>query len=136
MPYTPSLDAAPTDLELRANVESLEQLHAERREIIKKLAPLALLYGSGGDRAEAQRRQHRDVIGKMLREELPDGKDLAQNRIEALANSDSRHLQFCEELKDRYIEYRHWEIALQEVQERIEDRKAAMYYLSNEARLV
>lgn len=125
MTYTPE-NTAPTDLEARMGLESLESLHYERREIIRQLTPLKLLYGSGGDRADAKRKQHRDVIGKLLRQELPDGSDIAQNRIESMANSDPRHLAFCDELDDKFIKFEYWTNCLNEVDERI----AALEYLS------
>jgi hypothetical protein len=131
MTYTPD-DAAPTDLEARMGLESLEALHHERREIIRQLTPLKLLYGSGGDRADAKREQHRDVIGKLLRQELPDGKDLPQNRIEAMANSDQRHLDFCDDLDEKFIKFEYWTNCLNEVDERIAAREYLSRYITKE----
>lgn len=111
---------------------SLEQLHAQRREIIKMLAPLKLLHGSGGDRADAKRRQHRDVIGKLLRQELPDGKDAPQNRIEALANSDPRHKEYCDYLDKTFIEHEYWENCRKEIDELITAREYESRYITKE----
>lgn len=131
MTYTPD-DTAPTDLEARMGLESLEALHHERREIIRQLTPLKLLYGSGGDRADAKRKQHRDVIGKLLRQELPDGKDLPQNRIESMANSDPRHLAFCDDLDEKFIKFEYWTNCLNEVDERIAAREYLSRYITKE----
>lgn len=130
--YQPSVDTAPTDLEERAGIPSLEALHAERREIVDKLSPLSLLYGSGGDRADAKRRQHRDVIAKLLRAELPGGSDLPENRIQSMANSDPRHTAFCDTLDKQYIEYQRWETALKEVNERIDARRSDQSFVKSE----
>lgn len=135
MPYVPTKDAGPTDLEARAGIESLEGLHAERREIIKRLAPLALLYGSGGDRADAKRKQHRAIVGELLRKELEGGADISQTRIEAMANSDKRHLDFCDDLDKQFIDYHHWQTAYLEINERIASREYEARYLTAELRL-
>jgi len=121
------------ELETRAGVESLETLHAERRKIIKAMAPLEMLVGSGGERWTAKRRQHRDVIGKLIQAEA--GKEVAANKLEQLANADDRHVKFCEETEARYIEYMTWRTALDEVNERIESRLAEMRFATAEARL-
>lgn len=132
MTYQPALNAGPTDLEAKAGVESLEVLHAERRTIIAKLAPLEILFGSGGDRWTAKRRQHRDTIAKILMDEQP---SLAIGKIEILANADERHVKFCEETEGKYIEYLKEKTALSEVEERIENRKAELYFAGKEAGL-
>lgn len=134
MPYIPSENCAPTDLEARAEVESLEALHALRREIVDKLAPMELLYGSGGDRAHAARRQHRDTIGKLLRTEMH-LEDAPQNRIESMANSDDRHVKFCNELEEKFISYRKWQPALDEVNDKIASRLAEIRFAASEMRL-
>lgn len=113
-------------------IPSLEALHFERREIIKHLTPLKLLYGSGGDRADAKRKQHRTVIEKLLRQELPNGKTIAQNRIESMANSDERHLKFCSELDDKFIKFEYWTNCMKEVDERIAAREYESRYATKE----
>lgn len=132
MTYAPSKDDAPTDLEARMGIPSLSALHAERRDILKQLIPLKLLYGSGGDRADAKRKQHRNVIEKLLRQELPDGKDTAQNRMESMANSDPRHVAFCDDLDDKYIKYEHWSNCLNEIDELIAAREYESRYITKE----
>lgn len=130
--YQPSMNTAPTDLEERAGIPSLEALHAERREIIDHLSPLLRLYGSGGDRAEAKRRQHRDVIAKLIRSEIPGGVDLPQNRVESMANSDRRHLAFCDTLDQQFIDYQRWATALKEADERIDARRSDQSFVKSE----
>lgn len=132
MTYSPRLDAAPTDLEERVGVESLEVLHAERRVIIEKLAPLELLFGSGGDRWTAIRRQHRDGIAKRL---LVENAGLSDKKLETMANADPQHKAFCESTEAKYTDYMKWKTALSEVEERIDSRKAEMYHVAAEARL-
>lgn len=113
-------------------IPSLEALHAERREIIKKLAPLKFLYGGNRDQEDAERKRHRNVIERLLREELPGGSDIAQNRMESLANSDQRHIDFCNTLKEGFIEYMHWETCLKEIDEQLSAREYESRYLTKE----
>lgn len=132
MVYTPALDCAPTDLEARMGIASMEALHAQRREIMKRLSPLKFLYGGSRDQEDAERKRHRDLIERLLREELPDGADMAKGRIESLANSDPRHITFCAQLKDGFIEYGRWETCLKEIEEIIAAREYESRYITKE----
>ena len=123
-------DAKP--IEYRADVDSLEQLHAKRREIIKRLAPLELLFGSGGDRWDANRKRHRNGIAKLIRNEIfekwraggaKEGwKEPAEAMLERMANSDDRHLNYVVETEGRFAEWMEVKNELDEVNEKIASR--------------
>lgn len=118
------------ELEGRASIESLDDLHKQRRDVIERLAPLELLFGSGGDRWTALRRQHRDGIAKTLLAE--GGKEIAQNRLEAMANGDPRHLKFVEDTEAKYPTYMMLKTCLSEVAERIDSRQSEMSFVKAE----
>ena len=120
------------EFEARASIESLEELQQQRRDVIELLAPLELLWGSGGDRWTSARRQHRDGIAKTL---LAEGKDMPQNRLELLANADERHQKFVRDTEAQYARYMMLKTSLTEIEERIESRLAEMRFASTEARL-
>lgn len=122
------------EFEGKASVESLEELHQQRRDIIELLAPLELLFGSGGDRWTAMRRQHRDGIAKLILDE-PGNSGLAANRLEVLANGDPRHEKFVKDTEAKYPRYMMLKISLTEVEERIESRLAEARFATAEARL-
>ena len=120
--------------EAKASVESLEELQQQRRDVIELLAPLELLFGSGGDRWTALRRQHRDGIAKTLLAEAKD-QSIAQNRLELLANGDPRHQKFVEDTEAKYPKYMMLKTSLTEIEERIESRLMEARYATAEARL-
>jgi hypothetical protein len=122
------------DFEAKASVESLEELQQQRRDVIELLAPLELLFGSGGDRWTALRRQHRDGISKLILGE-PGNSGLAANRLEVLANGDPRHEKFVRNTEAKYPKYMMLKTALTEIEERIESRLAEVRYAAAEARL-
>lgn len=122
------------EFEGRASVESLEELHQQRRDIIELLAPLELLFGSGGDRWTAIRRQHRDGIAKSILNE-PGKEGLAQGKLEILANADPRHEKFIKETEAKYPMYMMLKTSLTEVEERIESRLQEARFATAEARL-
>lgn len=122
------------EFEGRAAVESLEELHQQRRDIIELLAPLELLFGSGGDRWTAARRQHRDGIAKTILSE-PGKENLAQGKLDILANGDPRHEKFVKETEAKYPRYMMLKISLTEIEERIESRLQEARFATAEARL-
>lgn len=132
MKYNPELTDAPTDLEARMGIPSLSQLHAQRREIKKKLSPLKFVFGSGRDTEDAMRKRHRDLIERLIRKEIPDGESIAKNRIESMANSDPRHIAFCDSLEDRFIQYEYWTTCEQEIDEIIAAREYESRYVTKE----
>lgn len=122
------------EFEAKASVESLEELQQQRRDVIELLAPLELLFGSGGDRWTAIRKQHRDGIAKTLLAEAKDP-SIAQNRLELLANGDPRHEKFVKDTEAKYPKYMMLKTSLTEVEERIESRLQEARYATAEARL-
>jgi hypothetical protein len=137
-------------VENRVSVESLELLHYERRQAIEDLVKLELLFGSGGDRWEAIRARHRDGIAKLILTELETEwrkravpgaiavgsfKEPAVEALKRMANSDPRHVNFCEEQEGKFAAFLHAKNKVQEIDDRIESRLAEMRYVTAEARL-
>lgn len=121
-----------SEIENRAGVEELATLHAERRKIIEQLAPLELLFGSGGDRWESARKRHRHGIAKLIEQEQG---SMAENKLERLANADKRHTDYCDEIEGQFVAWMKWKTKLSEIEERIESRLAEMRYQASEMRL-
>jgi hypothetical protein len=111
------------------------ELHQQRRDIIELLAPLELLFGSGGDRWTALRRQHRDGIAKVILTE-PGNRGLAQEQIGSTGQRRPAPREVCKEHRGQIPEVHDaQDIALTEVEERIESRLAEVRYAAAEARL-
>lgn len=119
-------------LEYRAETYSLEELQAERREIVKRLAPLELLFGSGGDRWDATRKRHRNGVMKVIRNEMfekwqamrkGEWKEPAEGALERMANSDDRHINFVVETEARFADWMDVKTELDDVNEKIASRE-------------
>jgi hypothetical protein len=141
---------ARAEIESKATIESLELLHYERRQAIDDLAPLELLFGSGGDRWESMRARHRDGIAKLILAELEQAwnakaipgkiavgpfKPPGVEELKRMANSDSRHVKFCDEQEGKYVLYMHAKNRVAEIEDRIQSRLAELGYVRAELRL-
>jgi len=62
-------------------------------------------------------------------------KDIAQNRLELLANGDPRHVKFVQDTEAKYPRYMMLKYSLTEIEERIESRLAESRFATAEVRL-
>lgn len=137
-------------IEARSEIESLELLHYERRQAINDLAPLDLLFGSGGDRWESMRARHRDGTAKLILVEMEQAwkakavpgqiavgpfKAPGVEELKRIANSDPRHTSFCEETEAKYSAWMHAANKVKEIDNRIESRLAEMRFVVSEMRM-
>jgi hypothetical protein len=126
----------PQDWESRVGVDALESLHAQRRALVHEIAPLEALFGSGGDRWTAKRRQHRDGIAKLIAASLPDGqKAPSEAWLDRMANADERHKAFCEEQEAKFPRWMWLKNELTEIDEKIANRELAIRAYCAELRL-
>ena len=123
-------------LESRAEVESLEEMQAERRRILPDYAKLAAKF-KGGNQASAdtKRKQHRALVMKRIRADMKVEKDPSEEMLERLANADVEHIAFCESLERDFIEYTLLEFKITEIQERIRSRETELNCYNSELRL-
>lgn len=124
-------------LEQRAEVESLEQLHADRRRLLTTLAPLKALHGPFG-LFDDRRAQLLEAMKVKARLELlgADGKGKATDEgVKARAAADPAYRKFLDDgLADR-ITYIRQAVQLSELEERIRAREIELQAYSAEARL-
>ena len=133
-------------LEVRADVACLEELQSTRRQIITDIAPLELLYGSGGDRWTATRRRHRDGIARLTRDEMfekwrnagakpGEWKEPSEALLERHANSDKRHTDFVDETESAFPRWLSLKNELGEIEEKIRSREIELTIFNSEIRL-
>lgn len=120
------------EIEERAGVESLETLHAERRRLLAEFAPLDAQFGNNGKGWEAARKRHRALVSAMVEAEQG---TMAENKLERLANADNRHVTFVQDIEAKQPRWYQLKNELAEIEERIESRKAELYYAGREASL-
>jgi hypothetical protein len=118
-----------TAMECRADVDNLDALQAKRRALVKQFAPLAAQF-KGGTTAgsDSARKRHRAGIAKLiLQEQFKDAsKQPAENALERMANADSRHIDFCEDLEKRFAKYVVLENDIADVTEQIRNREECL----------
>lgn len=124
-----------TALESRAEVDSLEDLHARRRHLLVQLAPLKALHGPFGT-WDAKRKQLLEGLKVRHRMQLAaENTKATEGLIDALAHADPQYERFLDESTAAKAEYLTLDNELTEIAERIEGRNAALYAYSAEIKL-
>jgi hypothetical protein len=148
----------PKPLEHRAEVDSLAQLQHRRRELLKDYAPLAARFKGGATAGtDAARKRHRALVAKrilvQLRQEFAKGPQMVPSKktanlmvpavfdepsetaLERMANADTEHVGFCEQLEADYTRFILLENDIQEINEKIRSREVELYCYNGELRL-
>jgi hypothetical protein len=143
-------ELAMSPLEHRAEVESFEMLLFKQRAIARELAPLDALFGGEQNAfADARRKQHRQWVASQILAELRaaheqrqagehplSGKDAAfkqpsEAELERLANSDPRHLTWCDNLEQQRAQWSRLSSLFAEYEARIENRRVVLQCYAN-----
>jgi hypothetical protein len=147
----------PKELELRADVDSLEVLQHRRRDLIKQWSPLNAKYGGGrgqGSPSDAARKRHRAIIMTKIETEMRQEHDKLKTRakadpdlkigefkqpseaqLERLANAHADHIAWCKDMEKEVDRYNVLDNDIKEINEKIESRLAELYCYNKELRL-
>jgi hypothetical protein len=122
-----------TDIEARAGIESLDALQAKRRALIARVAPIRALR----DTFDARRRERRGAILALINAERAMEKlaPLAATISETAASGDPRYKEFLDECEAAFATLAVLENDIVSTTERIESRKAELYYIGKEVGL-
>lgn len=123
-----------TALESRAEVDSLGDLHARRRQLMQQLAPLQALYGAFG-LWDARRKQLLESLKVRARMELSGDKKPTEAQIDAAAHADPQYERFLDDSYDAKVQYINLDTELSEIQERVRNRELALMAYAAELRL-
>lgn len=122
-------------LEARASLESLDELHAQRRTIVTQVVGLEAVHGPGGIWDE-RRRSLRGVIATEIREVARiEGRKVTEAAVEDSANSDTRYLAFLDAGLEERMEYLRLKVERDEIVERIKNRELCLLAYNAETRL-
>jgi hypothetical protein len=125
-----------TALESRAEVDSLEALQAERRELLPRFTKLAAKFRGGNSAsADTKRKQHRALVAKRILADWKADKEPSEAALERMANADVEHIAFCETIEREFTEYVLLEYRLTEIVERIRNRETCLNVYNAELRL-
>ena len=124
------------DLETRANIESLETLHHERRLLMRTLAPLKALHGSFGLWDAKRKQMSRACMVRARMAITQRGDKPTEAMVEAEALTDPQFIAFMDQAERDRIEYIAQQTQLEEIEERIRNREIALQAYNGELRLV
>lgn len=124
-----------TELERRAEVESLEQLHVQRRQLLTTLAPLKALHGPFGLFDDCRARYLEAMKVKARQAFADEGGKGTDEGVKARATADPAYERFLDEGVSARIEYLRQATQLSELEERIRAREIELQAYAAEARL-
>lgn len=122
-------------LESRADIDSLEDLHARRRQILPEYAALRALHGPGG-KWDAKRKallEATKIRARMVCD--AEQKKTTEGLIDAMAHGDDQYVAFVDEgivSATRYVEL---ETSVTEIEERIRNREFSILAYNSEIKL-
>ena len=124
-----------TALEDRAEVSSLDGLHAERRALLTEYATLRALHGPGG-KWDARRKAMLEAMKIRARLDMTArAEKITESAVDAYGHADPQYIAFVDQgILDatRYVEL---ETAISEIEERIRNREIALSVYGKEVSL-
>lgn len=134
MPIT-DFDGALSALESRADIASLEGLHAQRRQLLPEYAALRALHGANGKWdnkrkafLEALKVKHRIEAGKR-------GEKTTDAYVDALAHGDDGYIAFVDQGIAGAVRYVELDVQISEIEEQIRNREICLLSFNAELRL-
>jgi hypothetical protein len=122
-------------LEERADIESLEHLHAERRKLLPEYASLRALHGPNG-KWDAKRKAMLEAMKIRARMELTkDGGKTTEAAVDALGHADEQYVRFVDEGVEGATRYVVLETEMSELEELIRNREIALSVYGKEVTL-
>lgn len=123
------------EIEERAGIDSLGDLHARRRQLLIALAPLAALHGPFG-KWDDKRKQMLEAMKVKARMGLTtEGVKITESLVDATAYADEQYARFVDDGISGHIDYLNMNAQMQEIVERISSREAELYVYGKEAGL-
>ncbi len=124
-----------TDLEQRADTDSLEHLHVERRKLLPEYATLRALHGSNG-KWDARRKARLEAAKIQARMDMvKEGEKVTESAVDARGHADEGYVQFIEDGiagATRFVEV---ETEVSEIEELIRNREIALSVYGKEVSL-
>jgi hypothetical protein len=122
-------------LESRAEIDSLESLHVQRRQLLPEYAVLRALHGSNG-KWDAKRKQMLEAIKVRVRMEAQQrGEKVTEGYIDALAHADDQYASMIDQAIMGATRYVMLDTEVSEIEERIKSREIELLAYSSEVRL-
>lgn len=125
----------PKPLEARAEVDSLEALHNERRQLMLTLAPLKAVHGPFGlfDHRRKSMVEAMKVKARLRLSQM--GTKATEAMIDAEGHEDAQYVQFLDQMERDKIAYLHQQTQLDEIDEKIRSREIEIMAYNSELKL-
>lgn len=131
----PEYNGELTALESRADIASLEGLHAQRRQLMPEYSTLKALHGNFG-KFDHKRKSLLEACKIRARMEMTQkGEKVTEAAVDALGHADQQYVDFIDEGivgATRYVEL---ETMMSEIEEQIRNREICLLSFNAEARL-
>ena len=127
-------EGALTDLEAKADADSLDDLHARRRQILPEYAALRALHGNGGKWGDKRKTMLSAIKVRVRNSEPPRGK-WTDDSVDDAAHADEQYTRFVDEGIDGATRFFFLDVEMNEITERIKNRETVIYAWSAEARM-
>lgn len=123
------------EIEARMGIPSIEQLLAERDDLVKQVAPLRARHGPFGT-YDALRKVELSTIASALRAQaVADGRKMTEAAIDEAAHADSRYVAFITQATQEKAEWAVQENAIQGINDAINRGNVVGRFLSQEVGL-
>lgn len=135
--HTPATDwdGALTSLEARAEIDSLEDLHARRRSLLREYAPLRALHGPGG-KWDARRKAMLEATKVQARMDMQKaGEKITESAVDTAGHAHENYIKFIEDGITSATRYVELETEISEIEERIKNRETVLYVFGQEMKL-
>lgn len=124
-----------TPLEQRAELDSLEDLHVQRRQLLPEYAVLRALHGPSG-KWDARRKAMLSAIKVAIRIDAATRQEkMTEAAIDDAAHADAQYLSVVDQGIVGHTRYIELDTQVSELQERIDNRTSSMYAYGKEAGL-
>lgn len=122
-------------LESRADVDSLDLLHAKRRALVEQLNPLKAMYGPFGLFDDRRKQMVEACKLRAYAALTAAGEKTPEWRVESEAYGDEQYQRLLDEAMGQRIQYLTLENAVKECEERIRSRELELTCYAAELRL-
>jgi hypothetical protein len=123
------------DIEHRMGIQPLEELHAERDTLVKKVADLRARHGAFGTYNDLRKIKLAAIAQLVRAKALKEGKKLTSAQVDDLAHSHSAYVDFVITSTKERAEWTVYENQIQSIDETIMRQQSICRFLANEVRL-
>lgn len=124
-----------SEVENRLGLQPLEELHAERDILVRRVADLRARHGAFGTWPDIRRVQLATIAQLIRAQALRDGVKLTGAEVDDAAHADSRYIELVKQATKDRAELTILEHQIQNIEETVMRQQAIARFLANEVRL-